>query len=421
MRLFAPSDLHLLRNAPGTISIAGRVGEVDALQVSLQDAFVSVRVQLAEKADLAPGDLATLVAVFRDGELVEGRVLSRMVPDRPPVQASRSPDEPPATETERLIARGGGQILAARARGIRAVREFFESRGFLEVDTPSLVPSPGLDLHLDAFAMAQPQEQSASERPLFLITSPEYQMKRLLVGGIPRCFQLARCFRRSELGARHNPEFLMLEWYRAFAGMQDIMADTEELVRAIARVLAGSDSIEAGGTRVDLTGPFERLSVCEAFERYASVEPDATLTMAAADEDRFYRILVDQVEPALARQPHPVFLVEYPACMASLARKKPDDPRVAERFELYLGGVELCNGFGELTDPKEQRERFDRDQEQRRREGKPVYPIDERFLSALEEGMPPSSGNALGLDRLFALCLGEPSIGRVMTFPWEWL
>jgi lysyl-tRNA synthetase class 2 len=394
--------------------------EVNALSVTVADAFASVQIALTEATSLAPGDLATFEAIFREGELAEARVLSRVVPERPPSAGGKASDDPPASETDRLIHRGVGKALAARSRAIRAVRDFFDRRGFLEVDTPCMVPSPGLDLHLDAFFIAQ-ETGSRRDRLLFLITSPEYQMKRLLVGGIPRCFQLARCFRRGELGSRHNPEFLMLEWYRTFAGMDDVMADTEEIVCAIAREIAGGDSINAGGARVSLARPFERLSVGEAFRRYAGFELNATLAMASADEDRFYRVLIEEVEPALAREPHPVFLVDYPACMASLARKKPDDPRVAERFELYVAGVELCNGFGELTDPGEQRARFERDQAERGRVGKPVYPIDDRFLSALEEGMPPSAGNALGLDRLFALCLGEASIARVLSFPWDWL
>ncbi|MBK8258230.1 MAG: EF-P lysine aminoacylase GenX [Polyangiaceae bacterium] len=316
------------------------------------------------------------------------------------------------TETSRFQDRGVGRTLAARAALLRTIREFYDARHFVEVDTPSLVPSPGLDLHLDAF------EVPGSG---YLITSPEYQMKRLLVGGIPRCFQIARCFRRSEKGDRHNPEFLMLEWYRAFSTMEEVMVDTEELVRFAASQISGGTEIEVDGVQVDLGAPFERLTVARAFERYAGIDEERALTMAHDDEDKFFRILVERVEPKIAQNKRAVFLTHYPAKQASLARLSPTDPRVAERFELYVGGLELCNGFGELTDPKEQRARFERDQEERRAQNKPVYPIDERFIHALEEGMPRAAGNALGVDRLLAVCLGEKSIFDVMGFPAPWI
>jgi lysyl-tRNA synthetase class 2 len=185
------------------------------------------------------------------------------------------------------------------------------------------------------------------------------------------------------------------------------MRDTEELV---------ADLYGALGSPVPLTPPFARLAVSEAFSRFAAVSESDFFAMASGDPDSFFRILVEQVEPALASL-GPTFLVDYPISQASLARAKPADPRVCERFELYVAGIELCNGFGELTDPAEQRRRFALDQTERRAIGKPVYPIDERFVAALEEGMPPSAGNALGLDRLIALCLGEPEIARVLPFP----
>ncbi len=300
--------------------------------------------------------------------------------------------------------------LEARARIVREVRAFFESRGYLEVETPLAVPCPGLDLHLDAFEVI-PTGIANHGPPRFLSTSPEYQMKRLLVDGHLRIFQITRAFRAGELGARHNPEFTILELYRAQAGVEAIMRDTEQLV---ARVTGGVVRL---GSRAILTQPpFARVTVCEAYRRYAGIAAEETLRLAAHDEDRFYRLLVDVVEPALAALDHAVFLTEYPATQASLARKKPEDPRVAERFELYVAGVELCNGFGELTDPVEQRARFAHDQTERARLGKPVYPLDERFLEALERGMPPSGGNAIGLDRLVALTTGSTAIADVLAF-----
>jgi lysyl-tRNA synthetase class 2 len=292
--------------------------------------------------------------------------------------------------------------LARRAEVVRAVRGFFEARGFLEVETPLIVPSPGLDLHLDAFAVGPDR---------FLSTSPEYQMKRLLADGFARIFQITKAFRQKEKGSRHNPEFTMLEWYRANAGILDVMRDTEQLV---ARVTCGA--VTLGGRAVACAPPFARMTVCEAFQRFAGATPEATLEMAAHNEDAFYRLLVDRVEPSLAALGQAVFLTEYPAPQASLARAKPGDPRVAERFELYVAGVELCNGFGELTDPVEQRARFERDRAERAARGLHVYPVDTKFLAALERGLPPSAGNALGLDRLVALACGMTDIAEVMAF-----
>lgn len=296
--------------------------------------------------------------------------------------------------------------LVERARILATIRAFFDERAFIEVETPILVPSPGLDVHLDAFEVLSPGTASQ-----FLSTSPEYQMKRLLADGYERIYQLTRAFRRGELGSRHNPEFSMLEWYRANAGMDDVLADTEALVE---RVTGGAVTIE--GRTVHARAPFARMTVCEAYRAFAGISEDETLRLATEDEDRFFRILVEAVEPGIERLPHALALVEYPATQASLARKKPSDPRVAERFEVYLAGVELCNGFGELTDAVEQRARLLHDQRERGRRGLPVYPLDERFLAALEAGIPPSGGNALGVDRLVALACGTRDISEVMAF-----
>jgi len=291
------------------------------------------------------------------------------------------------------------------------MRAWFEERGFVEVETPQRVPSPGLDLHLDAIAADG----------AYLITSPEYQMKRLLVGGMPRIFQFTHCFRADERGPLHNSEFLMIEWYRAFSGIDDVIADTEALIAHVAMTATGSQSLHWRGRTVSVMPPFQRISVLEAFERWAHLDRDSVLSMAASDEDTYFRLLVEKVEPALAALPHAVVLHGFPSVHASLARCCPKDPMVCERFEVYAGGVELCNGFGELTDAREQRMRLVRDSADRREHGKEDYPIDERFLAAMEEGMPPSGGNALGVDRLIAMCLGVASIGQAMAFPDDWL
>jgi len=277
----------------------------------------------------------------------------------------------------------------------------------VEVDTPLLVRSPGLDLHLEAFGAASG----------FLITSPEYQMKRLLAAGVPRLYQLSHVFRREEKGPLHHPEFAMIEWYRAFAGVEQVMADTEELVTALAEAVAGRLEIRTAQSIVRLVPPFLRMTVDDAFQRFAGTDPGHVFALSEKDPEAYFRLLVEKVEPALAGQELPIFLVDFPIAQASLARAKPGDPRVAERFELYVGGVELCNGFGELTDPGEQRRRLLADQRARSELGREVYPLDERFLDALEAGMPPAAGNALGFDRLLMLCLGERDISRVLPLP----
>jgi lysyl-tRNA synthetase class 2 len=298
------------------------------------------------------------------------------------------------------------KLLRERARIRTAVRRFFDARGFLEVETPAMVVSPGLDLHLDAFEVVQREGRG----PRWLSTSPEYQMKRLLAEGYTHIYQLAPCFRQGENGAHHNAQFTMLEWYRASADVDDVMGDTEQLVAAIT-----GGAIRLGERTVRVLPPVERLPVCEAFARYAGWSEQETLDAATHDEDRYFRALVERVEPALDRMDRAVWLVKFPASQASLARLKADDPRFCDRFELYAAGVELCNGFGELVDPSAQRARLVRDQDRRRERGLPVYPIDERFLDALGR-VPPSVGNALGFDRLVALASGATQIDITIAF-----
>lgn len=416
---FSPSDLAgFYPPSPLLIRVGGRVIEASKGALILADALGAVPVSLEEEVPLETGDLAIVEGLLRGGGVRSALVIQRIEPSRALLRERGRIGGPPQSEAARLIERGIGRSLAARAEGIRTIRAFFERQTFIEIDTPCLVPSPGLDLHLEAFEVPG---GGGGEAAGYLSTSPEYQMKRLLAGGVPRCFQLAHCFRRGEAGKRHNPEFLMLEWYRAFAGIEEIMTDTEDLVRHVVQALTGGAEIAIGGSRINLNERFERLPLGEAFERYARVPPADAIAMATGDEDRFFRTLVEEIEPRLATEAHPIFLTEFPAPFASLARLKPGDPRVSERFELYIGGIELCNGFGELTDPAEQRARFERDLAAREKSGKPVYPIDERFLAALEEGMPPAAGNALGVDRLLAMCLGREDIASVQAFPREWL
>lgn len=340
--------------------------------------------------------------------------------------ASRVAFPRPGGDWEHLQ-RGRLERLRARARALAALRRFFDERAFLEVETPQAVPSPGLDLHLDAYPVA------GEEPPRWLHTSPEYQMKRLLAGGLGRIYQVARCFRRGELGPLHEPEFTMIEWYRAFTGAAELMGETAELVAHVARAIRGEavapappsaprEALQGARTEpVDLSAPWPSLTVEEAFARYAGetledVLGDLRATPSPEAEERFYRLFVERVEPRLGHG-RPVFLTHWPASMASLARIHPDDPRFADRFEAYVAGIELCNGFGELIDPGEQRARLLADQSARAAAGLPVYPIDEAFVGALEEGLPPCAGNALGFDRLLMLVLGTHDIQSVIAFP----
>lgn len=293
--------------------------------------------------------------------------------------------------------------LELRATAFGAIRRFFDARGFIEVDTPAVVPCPGLDVHLSAFEVRDPKRGPVG----WLATSPEYQMKRLLSAGAKRIFQLGRSYRAEEHGRHHEREFAMLEWYRAEASSDDVIADTEELVAFLAELLTND------GEALDFYAPpWVRLTVEEALRQHAGCE----LERLAEDEDRFFLTWAEQVQPRLGLE-QPVVVTDWPPSMASLARIKPNG--MADRFEVFIRGIEICNGFGELTDPREQRARFERDQAQRRATGAPVYPIDEKFLEALETGMPESGGNALGVDRLLMLLVGAESVQSVMPFPQE--
>lgn len=278
----------------------------------------------------------------------------------------------------------GNDFLAIRARVVREIRAFFDERGFIEVDTPVRIPAPAPEPHIDCPPCGG----------WYLRASPELQMKKLLAAGMERIYQIGPCFREGERGRRHSPEFTMLEWYRANADYNDIASDMEALVAGV---------LENAGRRIG--GPFGRLSVREAYRRFAGWDP-----VAAFDQDRFDFDMATKVEPNLPKSP--TFLVDYPAAAASLSRLKVDDPRVAERWELYVDGMELANAFTELTDPAEQRARFEAAKAERRELGESDYPLDDDFLAVLG-AMPPSGGVALGVDRLVMLACGAESIDEV--------
>jgi lysyl-tRNA synthetase class 2 len=395
VRPFSPSDLRL-EHAEQSAPVAGRVATAYGSECQIADALTTLRVRFNTAVELCPGELVIVEGRYQSGELVDSVLVSR----------THGPEPRGDGDFARVTWHGVGRHLAARARALGAARSFFARQGFLEVETPLRVPAPGVDLHLDA----HPAHGG------YLITSPELHMKRLLVAGLPRIFQIARVGRSDELGALHEPEFTMLEWYRAFSGLEDVLADTEQLVREVALAVSGQARLFAADGRVfELDLPFPRVTVREAFREYAGIA-DA-VDLAHTDEARYFELLVANVEPGLARESRPLFLWKYPANQAALARLSAADPSVAERFELYVGGVELCNGFDELTDAAEQRARFEQERVRRAHEGRPTYPIDERFLAALESGMPPSGGNAVGFDRLVMLAVGAAAISDVIAFP----
>ncbi len=322
--------------------------------------------------------------------------------------------------------------LVRRADMVKSVREFFDRRGYVEVDTPALQRSPGMEPHLTAFETAL-GEPNGDRQPVYLHTSPEFAMKKLLAAGMQRIFQLARVFRDGERSPRHHPEFTMLEWYQAGAGWRDIAEEAAEFVRA-----ACGPVVQRGDVSCDLSQPWEFLSVQDAFARYAGIDllataddplnPDTDMLCMFADglglrtadtdtwEDIFFRIYLDRIEPQLGVGAATV-LHSYPASLAALARLSPEDVRVSDRFEIFICGLELANGYGELTDAIEQRRRFAVMTAQRLAEGRAPYPVDEDFLAALENGIPDCAGIALGFDRLVMLAAGADRIEDVLWAP----
>ncbi len=319
--------------------------------------------------------------------------------------------------------------LRARAALAAATRAWFLARGFTEVETPALVPVPGMEVHLHGFdTVFRPHLGRGAATPLWLRTSPELALKRLLVAGAGPVFELARVWRNGEVSARHAPEFTMLEWYAPGATLAGLMDQTEAYCRAMLPA-----SVTHAGVTTDVTRAFDRIRMQDAFAAWCGIdllatvgsdgEGDAGALLATARaaghplpaefswEDAFFRLMLDHVEPRIGRDTG-TFLTHWPAPQAALARRDPDDPRCALRFEVFVAGVELANAFDELTDPAEQRARVTRDVADRARlhPDAPGWPVDEDFLAALDAGLPPTSGIALGFDRLVMLAAGVPRV-----------
>lgn len=308
------------------------------------------------------------------------------------------------------------QVLSERAAMLGRVRSHFAEQGVIEVDTPQLSRAGVTDIHLESV----PAELSGTGR-MYLQTSPEYPMKRLLAAGLGDCYQICHVFRDGERGTRHNPEFTMIEWYRLGFDAPRLMDDVEALVsRAVAgvRTLAPPRRITYRQAVMELAGT-DPMTATPAELRMTLTRHAIDVPVSATDAEALLDLLVSAVVgPGLGRDA-PVFLYDYPASQASLARIRPGEFPVAERFELYLDGIELANGFHELADSREQRRRFESDLAERARRGQPPRPLDERFLASLQQGLPDCAGVALGFDRLVMAALSLPAIDAAMTFPVE--
>lgn len=319
--------------------------------------------------------------------------------------------------------------LEARSALIRALRRFFEEKEFQAVETPVLQVCPSMDAHIHGFSTDLKGVDLNIARTLYLHTSPELAMKKLMVAGIPKLYQICPVFRNGEGSARHSPEFTLLEWYRTGADYTDIMQDCEDLLRFCAEALK-IRHYRYKGHACDPFAEWERLSVREAFDRYAGLDLTDFLEdteafrkaltargMHTAPDDNwddlFFRVMLEKIEPYLGME-RPCILYDYPVSMAALSRKKPEDSRFAERFELYVCGMELANAFSELTDAAEQRTRYEAEMDLKERLYGERYPLDKDFIEALEYGLPESGGIALGVDRLAMLATGAEDIAQVL-------
>jgi lysyl-tRNA synthetase class 2 len=291
------------------------------------------------------------------------------------------------------------EALHLRARLIQNIRLFFIEHGFLEVETPLRIPSPAPEEHIEAFPSGD----------WFLQTSPELCMKRLLAAGFPLIFQISKCFRAGERGNLHLPEFTMLEWYVTKFDYLQLMSQCEKMIFAVAANMDIARHCIFRNKKIDLTPPWEKITVQEAFEKYASVTLEEAL-----NKNKFDQIIVDYIEPYLGVN-RPTFLYDYPAKLAALAKLKDGNTNVAERFELYIGGMEIANGFSELNDTEEQRRRFEQASQLRAQKNWPQYSMPEKFLQALQT-IPESAGIALGIDRLAMIFAHVLQIDDIISF-----
>jgi lysyl-tRNA synthetase class 2 len=291
------------------------------------------------------------------------------------------------------------KALQQRARILQEIRHFFIEKGYLEVETPYRIPTPAPESHIDAVPF----------NTWFLHTSPELCMKRMMAAGYEKIFQICRCWREKERGNLHLPEFTLLEWYRSGGDYHSLMEECEEVIRYVAMVIGLGGKVIFRGHEIDLSESWERISIREAFHRYTQLS-----VTEALEQNLFDERMVQQIEPKLGVK-RPTFIYDYPVERGALARLKEEDPSVAERFELYIGGLELANGFSELVDSEEQRRRFHIENQNRQSFSKPIYSMPDKFLTELDH-MPPSAGIALGVDRLIMVFLNTETIDEVVAF-----
>jgi lysyl-tRNA synthetase class 2 len=298
-----------------------------------------------------------------------------------------------------MILAGRKKTLQQRAQILQGIRHFFIEKGYLEVETPHRIPTPAPESHIDAIPIGT----------WFLHPSPELCMKRMMAAGYEKIFQICRCWREKERGTLHLPEFTLLEWYRSGGDYHSLMEECEEVIQYVAMAIGLGQKLIFRGHEIDLSEPWERISVREAFHCYTQTSVSEAMRLNLFDE-----IMVQQIEPKLGVR-RPTFIYDYPAERGALAQLKEGDPSVAERFELYVGGLELANGFSELIDAEEQRWRFQIENKNRQSFGKAIYSMPEKFLAELDQ-MPPSAGIALGVDRLVMVFLNAKAIDEVVAF-----
>lgn len=408
--------------------LAGRVMAVKNLnpqgQIQIQDCsgkgWVSVPTACITRQGVSVGDIIAVHYQMRGGrEVVDLAVLT---PCRQP-ELLADDFFGPYLQGEKP------QLLRRRQQVIGCIRQFFDQRGYLEVDTPILVASPGLEPHLDAFKTSYIDHQNQTHA-LFLPTSPEFNLKKLLAAGLEKIYQISKCFRNvGEYSRLHQPEFTMIEWYMSYANYLDLMQEVENLFHFLAKTLTFLDpSITSL-----MAGPVERLSVAQAFKQYAAIDlhncqdvakfrAQAKLVLASPispDEtwdDIFFKLFLERIEPHLGWE-RPLILYDYPAHMAALSTINPEDPTVCKRFEIFIKGIELGNAFEELTDVDSHRQRFDDFTQEKQTMGKEAYPVDLQFMDALAVGIPPSAGIAMGIDRLVAILLGQNHIAKSLAIP----
>jgi len=389
--------------------IRGRVIQLEPTFLVLQNEKERLHVELSSPKAISLGDLVEV----EDGA---ARVLT---PNRT--------DQKTMNWLNRTLDPRRLKAMDIRVQVEAGIRQFFLSQGFRETRTPLLVPCPGMETHIRPFGV---RSAHGEELLSFLPTSPEFAMKRLLVGGLEKIFQISTAFRDEPRSVTHHPEFTMLEWYRAYAGYEEIMADTEALFEALAMRIHGTPSIRFQGHEISVKTPWPRLRVRDLFQEKVGIDltQKKNVPQLATEcirlgmkvnpgetwDDLYFKIWLNFIEPQLPTD-QAVFVTRYPASQAALAvvDSDPDGSKWAKRFEVYAGGIELANAFEELTDPIEQRNRFIKDMELREEiygSSFPKSPLDEEFLAALAEGLPPSGGIAVGVDRMVMLFADEPNI-----------